>query len=87
LVNDLIVINEDNYILVETIKNKELYIWNYNFNKVTNMNIVYYLYKKYEFEKILSGQNITFNEIIFTREIDNRFIKITLHSFKKILNK
>jgi len=63
LVNDLIVINEDNYILVETIKNKELYIWNYNFNKVTNMNIVYYLYKKYEFEKILSGQNITFNEI------------------------
>ena len=87
MVNDLIVINEDNYILVETIKNKELYIWNYNFNKVTNMNIVYYLYKKYEFEKILSGQNITFNEIIFTREIDNRFIKITLHSFKKILNK
>lgn len=85
--DNLIVINIDNYILVETIKNKELYIWNYNFDKVTDMSIVYYLYKKYEFEKMLNGNNPIFNEIIFTRELDNRFIKITLHSFKKVLNK
>ena len=87
MVNDLIVINENNYVLVETIKNRELYIWNYNFDKVTDMSIVYYLYKKYEFVRILNGENTIFNEIIFTRELDNRFIKVTLHSFKKILSK
>lgn len=85
MVNDLIVINEDDYILVETIENKELYIWNYNFDKITDMNIVYCLYKKYEIEKILNGKCVSFNDIIFSRELDDRFIKITLHSFKRTL--
>ena len=87
MVDDLIVINKDNFILVETVKNKELYVWNYNFDKVIDMNIVYYLYKSYEIEKILKGEDVSFNEIIFTKEHDNRFIKITLHSFKRVLNK
>ena len=87
MVDDLIVINEDNFVLVEAIKNKELYVWNYNFGKITDMNIVYYLFKKYEIEKILNDEKFSFNDIIFDKELDSRFIKITLRSFKRVLNK
>ena len=87
MVNDLIVINDGNFILIETVKNKELYVWNYNFDKVIDMNIVYYLYICYVIEKTQKGESVSFNEIIFNRELDNRFIKITLRSFKRILDK
>lgn len=81
----MIVVNSGKYVLVETIEDKELYIWNYNFEKITNMEIVYFLYNKYECEKICKGDCPSFNDIIFTRILDDRFIKITLHSFKKKL--
>lgn len=83
--NELIVINLDNYILVETIKDKELYIWNYNFEKIKDMGIVYFLYKKYEYEKVFRGDCASFNDIRFFHELDDRFVKITLHSFKRKL--
>ena len=82
--NNPITINDEEYILTETKKNKELYFWHYNFSKITDINLVCYYYQKYITQKILNGEIFEgFNDIIFTPTLDNRFIKITMYSFKK----
>lgn len=86
--DNLITINDKEYILIETKKNKELYLWNYNFSKITDMNLVYYYYQKYIFQKIANKENFPYlNDIIFTPILDNRFIKITMYSLRKSLKK
>lgn len=85
--NELVIITEDNYILTEAKKNEELYFWNFNFDKITDMDIVYLFYQKYVFRKIIDGNCPTFNDIIFETEFDGHLIKIKMHSFKKTLKK
>lgn len=85
--NELVIITDDNYILTEVKKNKELYFWNFNFDKITDMDIAYLFYQKYVFRKIIDGACPAFNDIIFERKFDSHLIKIKMYSFKKTLKK